>query len=423
MGRKNRGTIYPRNGSWRIAYIVDGERHFETFETQEDAERELACRIADRARGVPVSSKPNSVLFGELAKDVLDEYKVNERETLEDIRTRFRIHINPVFALCKAASITTSQLNGYILQRRLQKYRGKFPSNGTINRELEAIRHVFRKAMKDGKLMHMPHVPHLEENNVREGFFTRQETESVCSHLPAHVTLFVKFGFLTGWRRGEISQLKWSNVDLECGEVRLYPAETKARRGRVFPITKELRSLLELAKQLPMERTKEESKTKSKPAPARSAAILKMTPYVFHAYGQPILEFRKSWATACQRAGLPVTIETELVTIKRGKDKGKEKLRVKRILALRIFHDMRRSAAKSLIAQGIPERVVMEMCGWKTRSVFDRYSVVGKSDIDAAREKMNSGSADHRFVEPVRAAAATGVISVFPDGGTQSAPE
>ncbi len=372
MGRKKTGGIQHRGErSFRIRYYVDGIRHEETIKgSLDDAQAELAIRLGDIAKGYPVSSKPNTVLFEDLASDVLTDYKINGLRSYSDVETRFRLHLLPVFGKRKASQITTSQIKNYIAARQEAK-----ASTGTINRELEAMRRAFRLAFRSRKILVQPHMPMLRENNVRAGFFTRGEVDRLCSFLRPAPALFVKFGFLTGWRKDEIRRLAWTNVDFESGEIRLFEGTTKTRDGRVFPITAELRALLLAARDL------KQAKKKS-----RHAAVI--SPLVFHAEGKPILEFRKSWARACQRAGLPVEIETEKVTIQRGKKKGEKRMRVKRIIALRIFHDLRRSAAKNLIAQGIPERVVMQICGWKTRIVFDRYSIVGKSDLDTARERM-----------------------------------
>jgi integrase len=67
---------------------------------------------------------------------------------------------------------------------------------------------------------------------------------------------------------------------------------------------------------------------------------------VFHHDGKPIRNFRNAWVSACKRAGL----------------------------AGRLFHDFRRTAARNYRRQGVSEGVVMLIGGWKTRSLFDRYS-------------------------------------------------
>lgn len=369
MTRRNTGGVQQRGDSYRISYYADGRRQFETFADRETAERELARRIADKAAGIPVSSRPNTVLFGELAVDVLNDYRVNKRKSIDDIDDRFRLHIIPIFGNRKAAAITTAQLNAYIVRRQSEVSRGKVPATGTINRELEAIRHTFKLAMQHGKLMHMPHVPHLRESNTRTGFFTEEEVLRLCSHLKPMLAAFVRFAFLTGWRKSEISNLRWSNVDFAAGEIRLDPGSTKNGEGRVFPMSADLRNLLTAASGAFT--APENSGYRGSRVMRRTVAAL--TPYVFAINGRPILEFRKSWLTACHKAKLPCVLNIDGKPIK----------------AIRIFHDLRRSAIRNFIKAGMSEAAAMRLSGHKTRSVFDRYNVVSEADLREAVRKMD----------------------------------
>jgi integrase len=83
-----------------------------------------------------------------------------------------------------------------------------------------------------------------------------------------------------------------------------------------------------------------------------------------------IKDFRESWKSACRRAGCV----------------GKH------------FHDFRRTAARDMIAAGIPERVVMDIIGHRTRSMLERYHIRNTSDLRQAAQKMTGilpGIVDH----------------------------
>src|SRR2546422_9354906 len=53
----------------------------------------------------------------------------------------------------------------------------------------------------------------------------------------------------------------------------------------------------------------------------------------------------------------------------------------------RVIHDLRRSAARDFRRAGVSEGEVMRLCGWETRSMFDRYNIIDEADLAAAVAK------------------------------------
>jgi integrase len=108
--------------------------------------------------------------------------------------------------------------------------------------------------------------------------------------------------------------------------------------------------------------------------------------HVFQRNGERIQEFRRSWKTACIAAGLGQEIREPDVLDAAGKVVKKGKLVAK--MVTRIPHDYRRSAARNLSRAGVPEGVIMNICGWKTRTVFDRYRIVAERDLAEGLAKL-----------------------------------
>jgi integrase len=358
------GEIRKRGRVYWVRYYRDGRRHEESSrsERKADAERLLALREGDIAKGVPVSAKIGQLRFDEAAKDFLNDYRVNGKRS-EDVDYRLRLHLTPFFGGRRMASITTSDVRNYVRVRQDEN-----AAAATINRELAALKRMFSLAVQAGKLLHRPHIPMLRENNTRTGFFEPHEFESVLSKLPEHLKPVVTFAYLTGWRvRSEVLSLEWRNVDRRTGVIRLDPGTTKNHEGRVLPYRAihDLEALIE-----------EQWAAKVRLETTRRAII----GFVFHHDGRPIRDFHEVWQRAALAAGYPS----------------------------RIPHDFRRTAVRNLVRAGVSEHTAMKLTGHKTRSIFDRYDIVSESDLAGALDRL---AVFHG--EQPKTAASSGQVTTF----------
>lgn len=77
----------------------------------------------------------------------------------------------------------------------------------------------------------------LEENPRRDGFFEHDEYLKVPAQAPASYQDVLDFAYGSGWRRTEILELTWDEVDLSGRVIRLSPRRSKTKTGRVLPIS------------------------------------------------------------------------------------------------------------------------------------------------------------------------------------------
>jgi integrase len=206
----------------------------------------------------------------------------------------------------------------------------------------------------------------LDERNRRRGFFEPDQFRAVLGHLPVDLQPIAHVAYITGWRlTSELVPLQWNAVDFTNGLLRL--EDSKNGEAREFFFTPELRRVLEVQR----ERTD-----------ALEQATGKTFPVVFWRVkgpgvqkdGTPVKSFRKTWASACVKAGL-------------GTDTRDDDGRVTSKKAHRIPHDFRRTAVRNLEMAGVPRSVAMAMVGHKTESIYRRYAIVdaGMMRLGAAR--------------------------------------
>jgi len=327
------GRVYKRGKVWWIQYYRRGElfRESSRSELKTVASSLLKKREGDIVDGRLPSLQAEKTVFEDLVRFYLQDLEINRKNAL--VRARSTVsHLAKSFAGLKATEITSSRINEYILKRKKQK-----AANGTINRELGSLKRMFRLATQQTPpaVPYTPAIPHLQEDNIRKGFFTEEEYWVMRGALPDYLKIPFIIGYWTGMRAGEILNLRWELVNLEEGWLRLEPGTTKSGRGRIVPLVKEVQETL---------------------TQWRRKTLLRYPacPWVCHYRGERLKRIAKrTWRQSCDRVGLS----------------GK------------LFHDLRRTAVRKMVRSGISERVAMEISGHRTRSVFDRYNIVSENDL------------------------------------------
>jgi integrase len=203
----------------------------------------------------------------------------------------------------------------------------------TVNRELTTLKTIFNKAVRNGKAEKNPAhgVKPFKEDNAGDRILSPEEYVLLLAHCPAHLKPVVKTAYFTGMRRGEILNLTWGQVDLKEGFIKLGAEDTKTNEGRLVPLNGEL---IEMFRAMPRG--------------------LPMTP-VFTYQGHSMAEMKRSFTTACKRAGI------EDFT----------------------FHDLRHTAINNWRLQGHDYFRIMAVSGHKTMNVFKRYNTVSKDELRA----------------------------------------
>ncbi len=370
------GSILRMKGSaalW-IKYHRNGTPIRESAHTTKvkEAEKLLRARLATISTGTYVGPKLEKVRTSELADDLIREYRINGRKSIDDLKARWALHLNPFFGALRAVEVTSQLVSRYIDSRQQEG-----AENATINRELAALKRMFNLARQSTppKVIAVPYIAMLRECNIRTGFLESKQHDSLAAatgRIGLWLRAMFEVGYTYGWRHEELLALRVSQVNLSAGTIRLEPGTTKNEQGREVSMTLPIKSLL-----------------------AQCVHGKSSDDSVFtREHGKPVRDFRGAWVAACEAAKVPGLL----------------------------FHDLRRTAARNLRRAGVAEGVIMKIGGWKTRSVFERYAIVSQSDIRDAMAKLEEGQRlDNSEAAQEQIGQSLGRVSaVGADSGTSS---
>jgi len=363
------GAIYQRGQVYWIKYYRRGQpfRESSHSDSYEEAERLLKKRQGEVVTGRFAGLAVERIRMAELFNDVVEDYKINGRRSLAQLESRLKKHLMPAFGEIRAAEFSTGNIKRYVARRRHEE-----ATNATINREMEIVERAFALASESDppKVARLVRIPMLEEDNVRTGFLDDEGYVRLKRALPEYLIPLFVVAYHVGNRLGELKKLRWEQVDFKNNQVLVTARTAKNKKPRVLPIYGEMREWLLILREI-------------------QDAKFPACPLVFHHDGQPIVEFRKAWASACKHAQVPGLL----------------------------FHDLRRSAIRNMRLAGIPENVAMEISGHRTRAVFDRYSIVGARELADAAQKL-----ERRLVESLGTITGT-IVKSEPDSTEFDVPQ
>jgi integrase len=332
---------YP-NGTSRIRYEKCG--------SHSTAEKTLTTRKNTVLQGEKLPADKPKATVGEIIDAVVADYAKNKHRSARHLKCRLK-HIRPHFGQMKANAVGTKQLDDYI-----EKRQNAGAENGTINRELSALRRAYTLAYEASprRVDEVPKITKLEENAAREGFVEDEHFDALknaADELWLKALLVTAYDF--GFRRGELLNLKVRQISLKQRKIELPAVSTKNKTPRNVVMTDQVYDFLK-----------------------QCVAGKGADDFVFTRSGKPVLDFRGAWWTLCEKAGL-------------GKFVGKEWRGL-------LFHDLRRSAARNFVRAGVSEKVVMQITGHKSRSVFDRYNVTSEKDLAEAATKLQESRTESK---------------------------
>jgi integrase len=280
--KQSRGS---KSARYHIVWYEDGQRHERSTGTDDrgQAERQLSAFIAERYQPIVGPVQSHEVTIAE----ILALYGSGHAPTVRD-RARIGYCIDallPFWGTKAVSSIKSETCRAYANFRKV--------GDGTIRRELGCLRAAVNYAVREGVLLIAPALTLPPKPPSRERWLSRNEAAQILwasrstGKAKYHLPIFILIGLYTGARKEAILSLQWQPntvggwVDLENSLIDFNPVgriASNKRRSRI-PIPRRLVTFLKYARR-------------------------RTSQYVIEYECNSVADVKKSFAAACNRAGL-----------------------------------------------------------------------------------------------------------------------
>lgn len=329
--REKKHNLEQRNGRSGFGWYGDFTSHGHRFRQFLGTDLRKAKLELGRLKAEKASKKSfpgRDFGFEEFGREFIEIYsRPNKRSWRRDeISLR---HLTTFFKGLRLLEVTAQHIEEYKSQRSAKA------SKSTVNRELACLKTMLTKAVDWGRLERSPaaKVKLFKEPPQRDRALTEAEARRLIAGAVPHLRPLLVLLLGTGLRKGEALALRWEDVDFDGSLIRI--TMSKSGKARTVPISEPVRQVLV---ELWAERER------------RSEGVICVLPkpgcedprrLVFSG----LREFKRSFKTACCRAGL--------------KD-----LRP---------HDLRHTFATWAVKSGVDIATLSELLGHSSKTMSLRY--------------------------------------------------
>lgn len=337
-----------QSGVWWCNFTFAGKR---VRESTNQSRKTLAIEFEKQKRmaleralsGLP-TDKPRSRIRSvrELVEKYLEHYPINHREKSVIFSKQRLAHVTRILGKCMMPDLTENRIREYITARLAEKAGGR-----TVNMEVGEL----SRAIGQKWSVMWPRVRKLEENHEVGRALSPEEERALLEtaandHSPNRNRMlytFLQVALSTGMRSGEITALRWAQVDLAEGVLTVGRAKTAKGTGRQIPLNEELKAVLDMHASWY----------------AREFGPIQQQWYLFPG------------RTGKPKAGAarPLDPDRPTTTIKTSWTSLRDEAGVQCRL-----HDLRHTAATKMAEAGVAESTMLALLGHMSRAMLERYS-------------------------------------------------
>lgn len=237
--------LYKRDAVWWMSFSHQGKQVRRSTETED---KKLAQRIFDKLKGEIAEGKWFEKLPGEdytfevLMVKYMKEYSAVHKKPSSHIRDKsLNDHLQKSFGQYYLPEINARMIAEYKTKRR-----NEGACSRTVNYELALMSHAFNLAIREWELVEINPVSKVKKervSNILEHWLTLEEEKRLLMASPRWLQEIIIFAINTGLRRGEILDLKLSQVDFNRQTLVIY--EQKNGAIDTLPLNQKAMTVLE----------------------------------------------------------------------------------------------------------------------------------------------------------------------------------